>query len=157
MIPMLKIRNIFARAFDAGRLNRFLHSRQWLGLPAALVATFVVLFLLRRFADDIPTAEALRKGAVYALAVAFCWALGVWASTGDGRESGSEEPEAGKSLPVWVGWTFLVAAFALLCSSQIADMVRGESTLAHGFGDILLKAMAVAAVIIPVWMEERRR
>lgn len=57
----------------------FLHSRMWLGLPVAAVVAFVVIFLLRRFGEGLPTAEALWKGAVCALVIAFCWALGVWA------------------------------------------------------------------------------
>ena len=60
----------------------FLHSRMWLGLPVAAVAAFVVIFLLRRFGEGLPTAEAFWKGAVYALVIAFCWALGVWAAVG---------------------------------------------------------------------------
>ena len=43
----------------------FLHSRMWLGLPVAAVAAFVVIFLLRRFGEGLPTAEAFWKGAVY--------------------------------------------------------------------------------------------
>ena len=36
MKPMLSIwNNLFARRPDTGRWSRFLHSRQWLGLPAA--------------------------------------------------------------------------------------------------------------------------
>ena len=53
----------------------FLHSRMWLGLPVAAVVAFVVIFLLRRFGEGLPTAEALWKGAVCALVIAFCWAL----------------------------------------------------------------------------------
>lgn len=163
MMPMLRIwNNLFARRPDTGRWNRFLHSRQWLGLPAAAVTAFVVLFPLCRFAEGIPTPGALRRGAVYALLVAFSWALGVWASTGDDPEEepetqGREAPDTGKSRPAWLGWALLLALFALICESQIADMVRGESSLAHGFGGILLKAMAVVAVFIPVWSEQKRK
>lgn len=157
MTPMLKMRNIFADMSDAGRINCFLHSRQWPGLPAAVVTAFVVLFLFRRFAEGIPMSEVLWKGAVYALLVAFCWRPGVWASTGDGREPGPEAPDAGRSGPAWFGWALLLVVFALVCSSQIADMVRGESSLARGLGGILLKAMAVAAVVIPVLLARGRR
>lgn len=121
MTPMLKMRNIFADMSDAGRINCFLHSRQWPGLPAAVVTAFVVLFLFRRFAEGIPMPEALWKGAVYALLVAFCWGSGVWASTGDGREL-----DAGRSGPAWFGWALLLVVFALVCSSQIADMVAAN-------------------------------
>ena len=72
----------FSGLLDAGRWRMFLHSRMWLGLPVAAVVAFVVIFLLRRFGEGLPTAEALWKGAVCALVIAFCWALGVWAAVG---------------------------------------------------------------------------
>ena len=50
----------------------------------------------------------------------------------------------------------LLGAFALVCSSQISDMLGGECSLARGFGGMLLKAMAVAAVVVPVWLDSRR-
>ena len=163
MMPMLRIwNNFFACLFDTERWNRFLHSRQWLGLPAAAVTAFVVLFPLCRFAEGVPTPGAFRRGVLYALLVAFSWVLGVWASTGDDPEEesetqGREAPDAGKSRPAWLGWALLLALFALICSSQIADMVCGTASLARGFGGILLKALAVAAVVIPIWSEQKRR
>lgn len=95
MNPMFRMwRCYFSGLLDAGRWRMFLHSRMWLGLPVAAVAAFVVIFLLRRFGEGLPTAEAFWKGAVYALVIAFCWALGVWAAVGpepsddDGRQDG---------------------------------------------------------------------
>ena len=78
MNPMFRMwRCYFSGLLDAGRWRMFLHSRMWLGLPVAAVAAFVVIFLLRRFGESLPTAEALWKGAVCALVIAFCWACGV--------------------------------------------------------------------------------
>ena len=83
MNPMFRMwRCYFSGLLDAGRWRMFLHSRMWLGLPVAAVVAFVVIFLLRRFGEGLPTAEALWKGAVCALVIAFCWALGVWAAVG---------------------------------------------------------------------------
>ena len=53
-------------------------------------------------------------------------------------------------------FVLLLGAFALVCSSQISDMLGGECSLARGFGGMLLKAMAVAAVVVPVWLDSRR-
>ena len=64
MNPMFRMwRCYFSGLLDAGRWRMFLHSRMWLGLPVAAVAAFVVIFLLRRFGESLPTAEALWKGA----------------------------------------------------------------------------------------------
>ena len=129
------------------------------------VVAFVVIFLLRRFGEGLPTAEAFWKGAVYALVIAFCWALGVWAAVGpepsddDGRQDGEAVGNVG-SRAAWRGrvlcFVLLLGAFALVCSSQISEMLGGECSLARGFGGILLKAMAVAAVVVPVWLDSGR-
>lgn len=155
----------FSGLLDAGRWRMFLHSRMWLGLPVAAVVAFVVIFLLRRFGEGFPTAEALWKGAVCALVIAFCWALGVWAAVGpepsddDGGQDGEAVGNVG-SCAAWRGrvlcFVLLLGAFALVCSSQISDMLGGECSLARGFGGMLLKAMAVAAVVVPVWLDSRR-
>ena len=181
MNPMFRMwRCYFSGLLDAGRWRMFLHSRMWLrppraagfpsgtmwlGLPVAAVAAFVVIFLLRRFGEGLPTAEAFWKGAVYALVIAFCWALGVWAAVGpepsddDGRQDGEAVGNVG-SRAAWRGrvlcFVLLLGAFALVCSSQISEMLGGECSLARGFGGILLKAMAVAAVVVPVWLDSRR-
>ena len=130
-----------------------------------LVIAGGLIFLLRRFGEGLPTAEAFWKGAVYALVIAFCWALGVWAAVGpepsddDGRQDGEAVGNVG-SRAAWRGrvlcFVLLLGAFALVCSSQISEMLGGECSLARGFGGILLKAMAVAAVVVPVWLDSRR-
>ena len=130
-----------------------------------LVIAGGLIFLLRRFGEGLPTAEAFWKGAVYALVIAFCWALGVWAAVGpepsddDGRQDGEAVGNVG-SCAAWRGrvlcFVLLLGAFALVCSSQISEMLGGECSLARGFGGILLKAMAVAAVVVPVWLDSRR-
>lgn len=166
MNPMFRMwRCYFSGLLDAGRWRMFLHSRMWLGLPVAAVAAFVVIFLLRRFGESLPTAEALWKGAVCALVIAFCWALGVWAAVGpepsddDGGQDGEAVGDVG-ARAAWRGrvlcFVLLLGAFALVCSSQISEMLGGECSLARGFGGILLKAMAVAAVVVPVWLDSRR-
>ena len=97
MNPMFRMwRCYFSGLLDAGRWRMFLHSRMWLGLPVAAVAAFVVIFLLRRFGESLPTAEALWKGAVCALVIAFCWALGVWAAVGPepSDDDGGQDGEA---------------------------------------------------------------
>ena len=51
----------------------------------------------------------------------------------------------------------IVGVFALLCASQIEAMATGEASLAAGFSGIVLKAIAIAAVLVPVWLDLRRR
>jgi len=144
MNPMFRMwRCYFSGLLDAGRWRMFLHSRMWLGLPVAAVAAFVVIFLLRRFGESLPTAEALWKGAVCALVIAFCWALGVWAAVGpepsddDGGQDGEAVGDVG-ARAAWRGrvlcFVLLLGAFALVCSSQISEMLSGECSLARGFG-----------------------
>ena len=124
MNPMFRMwRCYFSGLLDAGRWRMFLHSRMWLGLPVAAVAAFVVIFLLRRFGESLPTAEALWKGAVCALVIAFCWALGVWAAVGpepsddDGGQDGEAVGDVG-ARAAWRGrvlcFVLLLGAFALL-------------------------------------------
>ena len=117
MNPMFRMwRCYFSGLLDAGRWRMFLHSRMWLGLPVAAVAAFVVIFLLRRFGEGLPTAEAFWKGAVYALVIAFCWALGVWAAVGpepsddDGRQDGEAVGNVGSRA----AWRGRCSAFVLL-------------------------------------------
>lgn len=137
----------------------FLHSRMWLGLPVAVVVAFIVFFLLRRFSEGIPTAEALWRGAVYALVIAFCWALGVWASIDRSPSRGHQretETRSGRTpRPVWIRYILafglLSIAFLLTYGTQIADIISGTETFAYGFTRLLLKAMIVTAVVIPVW------
>ena len=97
--------------------------------------------------------------------IAFCWALGVWAAVGpepsddDGWQDGEAVGDVG-ARAAWRGrvlcFVLLLGAFALVCSSQISEMLGGECSLARGFGGILLKAMAVAAVVVPVWLDSGR-
>ena len=80
-------------------------------------------------------------------------------SDDDGRQDGEAVGNVG-SRAAWRGrvlcFVLLLGAFALVCSSQISEMLGGECSLARGFGGILLKAMAVAAVVVPVWLDSRR-
>ena len=107
MNPMFRMwRCYFSGLLDAGRWRMFLHSRMWLGLPVAAVAAFVVIFLLRRFGESLPTAEALWKGAVCALVIAFCWALGVWAAVGPepSDDDGGQDGEAVGDVGARAAW-----------------------------------------------------
>ena len=97
--------------------------------------------------------------------IAFCWALGVWAAVGpepsddDGGQDGVAVGDVG-ARAAWRGrvlcFVLLLGAFALVCSSQISEMLGGECSLARGFGGLLLKAMAVAAVVVPVCLDSGR-
>ena len=127
MNPMFRMwRCYFSGLLDAGRWRMFLHSRMWLGLPVAAVAAFVVIFLLRRFGEGLPTAEAFWKGAVYALVIAFCWALGVWAAVGpepsddDGRQDGEAVGNVGSRA----AWRGRVLCFVLLLVPDFGNAGR---------------------------------
>lgn len=64
----------FSGLLDAGRWRMFLHSRMWLGLPVAAVVAFVVIFLLRRFGEGLPTARGALEGGC--LCTGDCFLLG---------------------------------------------------------------------------------
>lgn len=159
---MRVLNNFLSSLSDTERWRAFLHNRLWLGLPAAAVVSFVILFLLRHYGEGIPVSEALWKGGVYALLIAFCWALGVWAST-DRSPSAEQEPEADNGAAprsVWGRYILtgglLLVALLLVCGTQVVGMIRGTESFTHGLMGILLKAMAIAAVVIPVWLDSRR-
>lgn len=148
-----------------GRWYAFIHSRSWWWLAPVAVATFVVLFLLRRFGDDLSTGVAFGKATVYAIVMACCWVIGIWAASGARSEpvTGAEqEPQEHPSLGFLPGWVRSIAlalivliVLGAICSSPIVGMVEGEVSLGQGFGGILLKIMAVAAVLLPSWLENR--
>lgn len=151
-----------------GRWYAFIHSRSWWWLAPVAVATFVALFFLRRFGDDLSTGAALGKAAIFAGVIAFCWGIGVWAASGKcsdpaavNPESEPGEPSSIDALPLWVSRTvvivMLLIALSATCWSQISGMVEGEVSLASGFGGVLLKTMAIVAVLLPSWLENRRR
>lgn len=160
---MRVLNNFLSGVSDTERWRAFLHNRLWLGLPAAAVVAFVVLFLLRHYGEGVPVYEALWKGGVYALLIALCWALGVWASTDASPSAEGQEPEADNDVvpsPLWMRYILtgglLLVVLLLVCGTQVVDMIRGEESFAHGLMGILLKAMAIAAVVIPVWLDSRR-
>lgn len=164
-----------SRIFSAGwrckgvsageRFRLFAHSPLWFGAPLPGIAAFVATFLLRRFGDGLTTADAAGKAAVFAAVAVFGWIIGIWAATDPSPvsvEEAEESPEDEPSrAPVAVrramSVVLLVAVFALLCSSQIEGMWTGEVSLARGFSGIVLKAITIAAVATPIWIDLRTR
>ena len=118
-------------------------------------------FLLRRFGEGLPTAEAFWKGAVYALVIAFCWALACGPPSGpelsddDGRQDGEAVGNVG-SRAAWRGRGALlrIAAGGVRPGLLVPDFGNAGRRMfaGRGFGGILLKAMAVAAVVVPAWL-----
>ncbi len=145
------------------RFRLFLRSPLWLGAPLPGIAAFVATFLIRRFGDDLATADAAAKGAIFAAVAMLAWAIGIWVATDPSPDEPEEEsPRVEAACARMAGRCVLrvlliVGVFALLCASQIEAMATGEASLAAGFSGIVLKAIAIAAVLVPVWLDLRRR
>lgn len=163
-----------------GRLSRMFHSRGylWLGMPAAAIVAFLVSFPLRMI--DSPATEALTRGGIAAGVVALCWAIGIWASTGVVSSGEDTDPavsdgadrvdEADDLLSRWIGRlqqrgvvasrllgaVLVFAALAAVIAPQLELLLSGEGQTVRALTGILLKALAVGAVLLPVWLVERR-
>lgn len=174
---MLKNLNAyFERTFGEERWRIFVRNTHWKAASAAVVTAFVLFVLLRWLGDGMSVGRALTRGALYAAAVAGCWAAGVWVCGNGSKplkrfarkvcDAASEQRtgvscSAADDAPVSFSgqfWILLMAAWllALFCWPQISGMLDGLKTPLHGFGSILLKLFAVAAFVIPMWLEQRR-
>lgn len=149
--------------------------RLWLGMPAAAVVAFLLCFPLRMI--DSPATEALTRGGMAAGVVALCWAIGIWASTG-GPHSGEQAGRAGSEetdgaddlLSRWIdclrqrsalagrllGLVLVFAALAAACAPQLELLFSGAGQTVRALSGILLKVLAVGAVLLPVWLAARR-
>lgn len=149
--------------------------RLWLGMPAAAVVAFLLCFPLRMI--DSPATGALTRGGMAAGVVALCWAIGIWASTGgphsgeQAGRAGSEEPDdADDLLSRWIdrlrqrsalagrllGLVLVFAALAAVCAPQLELLFSGAGQTVRALSGILLKVLAVGAVLLPVWLAARR-
>lgn len=149
--------------------------RLWLGMPAAAVVAFLLCFPLRMI--DSPATEALTRGGMAAGVVALCWAIGIWASTGGphsgeqaGRAGSEETDDADDLLSRWIdclrqrsalagrllGLVLVFAALAAACAPQLELLFSGAGQTVRALSGILLKVLAVGAVLLPVWLAVRR-
>lgn len=144
--------------------------RLWLGMPAAAVVAFLLCFPLRMI--DSPATEALTRGGIAAGVVALCWAIGIWASTGEqaGRAGAEETDDADDLLSRWIdrlrqrsalagrllGLVLVFAALAAVCAPQLGLLFSGAGQTVRALSGILLKVLAVGAVLLPVWLAARR-
>lgn len=149
--------------------------RLWLGMPAAAVVAFLLCFPLRMI--DSPATEALTRGGMAAGVVALCWAIGIWASTGGphsgeqaGRAGSEETDDADDLLSRWIdslrqrsalagrllGLVLVFAALAAVCTPQLELLFSGAGQTVRALSGILLKVLAVGAVLLPVWLAARR-
>lgn len=156
-----KTRNSRPGSFSRAHLVLFARSPLWWGAPLTAVVAFVATFLIRSLGDGLPTAEAAAKGAIFGAVGALSWAIGIWAAT-DPAPNEEEEPDeepAPSRIPAWgrraLAVVILAGVFALVCSSQIDAMRTGEASLARGFAGIVLKAIGIAAVVLPVYLTQR--
>ena len=150
------------------RLVRFVHTRLWLGVPVVAIVSFVLFFLLATIGNPVP--EALFRGGVAAVLMVLCWGLGIWASTDLDREDVTEQAQESadwidrlKQSGVWgriaarvVAILLLAAVIGLLCYPQIEDLVTGSDSPVKSLTGILLKLLAVVAVVLPVHLAQRR-
>lgn len=149
--------------------------RLWLGMPAAAVVAFLLCFPLRMI--DSPATEALTRGGMAAGVVALCWAIGIWASTGGphsgeqaGRAGSEETDDADDLLSRWIdclrqrsalagrllGLVLVFAALAAACATAARAALSGAGQTVRALSGILLKVLAVGAVLLPVWLAARR-
>lgn len=149
--------------------------RLWLGMPAAAVVAFLLCFPLRMI--DSPATEALTRGGMAVGVVALCWAIGIWASTGGphsgeqaGRAGSEETDDADDLLSRWIdclrqrsalagrllGLVLVFAALAAACAPQLELLFSGAGQTVRALSGILLKVLAVGAVLLPVWLAARR-
>ena len=139
--------------------------RLWLGMPAAAVVAFLLCFPLRMI--DSPATEALTRGGIAAGVVALCWAIGIWASTGGphsgeqaGRTGSEETDDADDLLSRWIDRlrqrSALAAALAAVCAPQLELLFSGAGQTVRALSGILLKVLAVGAVLLPIWLAARR-
>lgn len=149
--------------------------RLWLGMPAAAVVAFLLCFPLRMI--DSPATEVLTRGGMAAGVVALCWAIGIWASTGGphsgeqaGRAGSEETDDADDLLSRWIdrlrqrsalagrllGLVLVFAALAAVCTPQLELLFSGAGQTVRALSGILLKVLAVGAVLLPVWLAARR-
>lgn len=149
--------------------------RLWLGMPAAAIVAFLLSFPLRMI--DSPATEALTRGGMAAGVVALCWAIGIWASTGGphsgeqaGRAGSEETDDADDLLSRWIdclrqrsalagrllGLVLVFAALAAACAPQLELLFSGAGQTVRALSGILLKVLAVGAVLLPVWLAARR-
>lgn len=149
--------------------------RLWLGMPAAAVVAFLLCFPLRMI--DSPATEALTRGGMAAGVVALCWAIGIWASTGGphsgeqaGRAGSEETDDADNLLSRWIdrlrqrsalagrllGLVLVFAALAAACAPQLELLFSEAGQTVRALSGILLKVLAVGAVLLPVWLAARR-
>lgn len=149
--------------------------RLWLGMPAAAVVAFLLCFPLRMI--DSPATEALTRGGIAAGVVALCWAIGIWASTGGphsgeqaGRAGSEETDDADDLLSRWIdrlrqrsapagrllGLVLVFAALAAVCAPQLELLFSGAGQTVRALSGILLKVLAVGAVLLPIWLAARR-
>lgn len=152
-----------------------LRVRLWLGMPAAAVVVFLLCFPLRMI--DSPATEALTRGGIAAGVVALCWAIGIWASTGGphsgeqaGRTGSEETDDADDLLSRWIdrlrqrsalagrllGLVLVFAALAAVCAPQLELLFSGAGQTVRALSGILLKVLAVGAVLLPIWLAARR-
>ncbi len=149
------------------RLYLFFHNSLWLGAPVVAIVVFLLFFLLCRI--DLPTSEALSRGGFAAVLMVFCWSLGIWAST-----QSDEKPAEESGEKDWVDrlmqkgivglWLARVAVLLLLVVlivavfySQLAALVTGSEPVSKSIIGILLKVLAIVAVVLPIWLSQRFR
>ena len=145
------------------RFYLFRHSRLWLGAPGVAIVSFLLFFLLRT--ADLPVAGALSRGALAAVLMVFCWSLGIWATTkSDEKPAEAEEEWVDRLMQkgpvgVWVAriavGLLLVLLVAAVFYSQLEALVTGSEPVLRCVTGILLKVLAIVAVVLPGLLSRR--
>ncbi len=152
--------------FDKEHVQRFLRSPLWIGVPFTAALTFVIELLIVLIISGRPFAELWQGSLLSALLGAFAWIIGILSATCRAEDEGDEplSRSIGKMRVMKIENPYLrktlvcigcLSLFALICMSQIEDIVEGVKSVAFPIAVIVLKAIAIAAVIVPVYIHEK--
>ncbi len=94
--------------------------------------------------------------------IVLSYILGVWGATApQENDDTTEETDIAGDKPKWVSimqWVVLVVVFMLFVfASPIINMLSGEENLTEGLRHCLWLAAAVAAVMVPIVLDTRKK
>lgn len=154
--------------FDKEHVRLFLRSPLWIGVPFVAATTFAIELLIVLTISGRPFVELWQGALLCSLLGAFAWIIGIWAASGEAEDDKEEvEPlrqSISKMSVMKIENPYLRTAlvcfgslclFALICMSQIEDIVEGVKSVAFPIAGIVLKAIAIVAVIAPVYLHEK--
>lgn len=156
--------------FDKEHIRMFFRSPLWVGLPFVVALTFALLLLIVLTISGQPFVELWQRVLSSAAVVGLAWIIGIWSATCREEEEGGAEESSRLNINLFrvsrieneflsrlVWWLCAILLFALICSSQIEDIIEGVKCVAYPIAGIVSKAISIAAVLVPVYLHERMK